>query len=290
MTLALSAVTNESAYFRHSSRANLSRSIAMDDHLNAPECSRIVFKALGPWFHNLHLPDGAQTAPDHFLGDFPSYKWKELAPLLPDDMSDWRVLDIGCNAGFYSIECARRGAQVVGIDSSDRYLEQARWAAGVFEVGDKIEYRRMQIHDLARTNEAFDLVLFLGVFYHLRYPLLALDTIASKVKRLLAFQTLTMPGALVSATVTDCDINQRAIMLHEGWPKMAFIEHSFAGDPTNWWAANHAGVVAMLHSAGFTVRDMPGAETYLCEPAKGWCDRDAQWNRDEYRAATGLSL
>ena len=36
---------------------------------------------LGPWFHNLHLPDGTETAPDHPLGDFPAFKWAELAPL-----------------------------------------------------------------------------------------------------------------------------------------------------------------------------------------------------------------
>ena len=65
-------------------------------------------KELSPWFHNLHLPDGTQTAPDHFLGDFPSYKWREIASCLPEDLTGWRALDIGCNAGFYSFELARR--------------------------------------------------------------------------------------------------------------------------------------------------------------------------------------
>src|SRR5918997_6765494 len=71
---------------------------------------------LGPWFHNLHLPDGTQTAPDHSLGDFPSFKWLEVAPHLPKDLTGWRALDIGCNAGFYTFELARRGARVTGID------------------------------------------------------------------------------------------------------------------------------------------------------------------------------
>src|SRR3954462_11362701 len=84
--------------------------------------------ALGPWFHNLHLPDGVQTAPDHPLGDFPSFKWRELAPALPADLTGWRALDIGCNAGFYSFELAGRGAEVVGIDLDEHYLRQARWA------------------------------------------------------------------------------------------------------------------------------------------------------------------
>ena len=60
--------------------------------------------ALGPWFHNLHLPDGAQTAPGHALGDFPAFKWAELAPHLPEDLRGWTALDIGCNAGFYNAQ------------------------------------------------------------------------------------------------------------------------------------------------------------------------------------------
>src|SRR4051794_30300316 len=53
--------------------------------------------ALGPWFHNLHFPDGVQTAPDHPLGDFPRFKWRQLEPALPKDLSGARVLDVGCN-------------------------------------------------------------------------------------------------------------------------------------------------------------------------------------------------
>ena len=79
-------------------------------------------RELAPWFHNLHLPGGVQTAPDHPLGDFPAFKWRELAGSLPGDLTGWRALDIGCNAGFYSFELARRGAEVLGIDLDERYL------------------------------------------------------------------------------------------------------------------------------------------------------------------------
>jgi hypothetical protein len=58
---------------------------------------RREIEALGPWFHNLHLPDGTQTALDHFLGgDFPAFKWREIAPVIPEKLKGWRVLDIGC--------------------------------------------------------------------------------------------------------------------------------------------------------------------------------------------------
>src|SRR3954447_17717795 len=86
-------------------------------------------QALGPWFHNLNL-GGVWTAPDHFLGDYPGAKFRRFAPHLPDDLHGKSVLDIGCNAGFYSIEMKRRGADhVLGIDSDERYLAQARLAS-----------------------------------------------------------------------------------------------------------------------------------------------------------------
>src|SRR5690606_9993462 len=87
---------------------------------------------LGPWFHNLHLPGGQMTAPGHSLGDFPRFKWDQLKEHVPEDLHSWRILDIGCNAGFYSFELAKRGAQVLGIDLDTHYLKQAQWAAKVY--------------------------------------------------------------------------------------------------------------------------------------------------------------
>ncbi|MFA5514967.1 MAG: TIGR04290 family methyltransferase [Desulfuromonadales bacterium] len=241
-----------------------------------------------PWFHNLHLPDGSQTAPEHVLGDFPAYKWREIGAHLPEDLSGWDALDIGCNAGFYSFELARRGAQVTAIDLNPHYLAQARWAAGQFGLENSIDFRLMQIYDLAGNRERFDLVLFLGVFYHLRYPLLGLDIVSSLARRLLVFQTLTMPGEEVIEP-TDQGIFERSAMEEAGWPKMAFIEKRLADDPTNWWAANHAGVEAMLRSSGLRVTARPGREVYLCEPDPENPSCIASWNRAEFDAATGVT-
>jgi tRNA (mo5U34)-methyltransferase len=248
--------------------------------------------ALGPWFHNLHLPDGSQTAPDHCLGDFPAFKWRQIAPFLPDDLSGWRALDIGCNAGFYSFELARRGAEVTGIDLDPRYLAQARWAAARMRLEKRVRFEQIQIYDLAPRKEEFDLVLFMGVFYHLRYPLLGLDIVAEKVRRLLVFQTMTLPGKEVVPTPdvagdSEEGLNHRAPLLAAGWPKMAFIEHSFNNDPTNWWVANHAGVEAMLRSSGFRILEYPGDEIYLCERDPENPPSTMTWNRAEYLAATG---
>src|SRR5690606_3869534 len=86
---------------------------------------------LGPWFHNLRL-NGIETAPDHFLGDYPARHWKTFQNVLPPDLRGWTVLDIGCNAGYFCIQLKQRGAdRVLGIDANPRYLAQARLAAAV---------------------------------------------------------------------------------------------------------------------------------------------------------------
>jgi tRNA (mo5U34)-methyltransferase len=244
-------------------------------------------KALDPWFHNLHLPDGTQTFPKHWLGDFPRFKWEQLAPHIPQDLSGWSCLDIGCNAGFYSFELAKRGAEVFAIDVDEHYLKQARWACKQFGMTDRVRFERMQVYDLVRHRQRFDLVLFMGVLYHLRYPMLGLDIVCQKVKQLMVFQTLTMPGKSVFENTYDADFDQRQLLARKGWPKMAFIEHRFAGDPTNWWAPNHAGVEAMLRSAGMKVAGRPGHELYLCEPDPTRPSCMTTWNIAEFRSATG---
>jgi tRNA (mo5U34)-methyltransferase len=243
--------------------------------------------ALGHWFHNLHLPGGTQTAPHHSLGDFPAYKWKHLSPHIPQDLTGWTVLDIGCNAGFYSFELARRGAQVTGIDSDAHYLAQAQWAAQQYGLQDRVTLRKMQVYDLADVTGTFDLVLFMGVFYHLRYPTLALDLVAQRVNKLMVFQTLTMPGKEVYTATDGLSFDDRQPMLEAGWPKMAFIEHTFAGDPTNWWAPNHAGVEAMLRASGLQVTRALPHELYLCAPDPAHPSSVTTWNTEELLSAIG---
>ncbi len=243
---------------------------------------------LGPWFHNLHLPNGEQTAPNHFLGDFPSFKWEQIEKYIPEDLTGWEVLDIGCNAGFYSIELAKRGANVLGIDVDPHYLRQAAWAAKQFGLEDKIELKQMQVYDVARLDRKFDLIWYMGVLYHLRYPLLSLDILSQKLRKMMVFQTLTMPGGKdAKETPEDFGINDRERMLDESWPKMAFIEKRMAGDLTNWWAPNHACIEAMMRSCGLKVTEQPGHEIYICE-ADEQLRQNQQWNQSEYLSAVGL--
>ncbi|HJS90742.1 MAG TPA: TIGR04290 family methyltransferase [Steroidobacteraceae bacterium] len=221
---------------------------------------------LGPWFHNLHLPDGTQTAPQHLLGDFPTVKWRQIAPWIPDDLTGCRALDIGCNAGFYSFELARRGATVTALDIEPRYLEQARWAARQFGLESQLTFRQASVYGLAGSRDRYDLVCFLGVLYHLRHPLLALDVVRGVTGGRLILQTLTMPGEEVLEPPQSIELGERELMRERGWPAMAFIEGRLEEDPTNWWAPSHACVEAMARAAGFRVVARPGHEIYLCEP------------------------
>lgn len=244
---------------------------------------RAEAERLAPWFHNLHLPGGVQTAEDHFLGDFPRYKWDIVAPHLPDDLEGWTALDVGCNAGYYSFELARRGARVTGVDHDEHYLKQARWAATRMGLEERVRFHRADVYDLGRSVERYDVVLFLGVFYHLRYPLLGLDAVARRVGRLLVFQSFTMPGDARLEDTRGYGLDEREVLRSPGWPMMAFIEHELQEDPTNWWAPSTSCVEAMLRSTGMRVLERPEREIYVCEPGSDFS------SAGELSAALGLA-
>src|SRR6185312_12778822 len=119
------------------------------------------------------------------------------AAWVPADLAGCRALDIGCNAGFYSFELARRGAEVTAIDIEPRYLEQARWAVRQFGLEARLRFRQASVYELVSARERFDLVCFLGVLYHLRHPLLALDVVRGVTGGRMILQTLTTPGEQV---------------------------------------------------------------------------------------------
>ncbi len=237
---------------------------------------------LGEWFHNINLK-GVQTAPNHFLGDFPRVKWEQLAQVFPQDMSGASVLDLGCNGGFYSIELKKRGAsRVVAVDVDDRYLNQARFAAEV--LGLEIEFEKRSIYDVDKISGQFDYVLFMGVFYHLRYPLYALDKVIKKVRGKLIFQTM-IRGSLVSPDLKeDYHFWNKKIFQDPDFPCMYFIEKKYAGDPTNWWIPNHGAMESMLRSSGLEIVAHPEPETWVCLPAG--VQRDGQYILDHELAGT----
>lgn len=218
----------------------------MQRGLMTPDEIQMRVRELGAWFHNMDLA-GVQTAPNHFLGDYPRIKWKRFAHVIPADLRGKSVLDVGCNAGFYSIEMKKRGAgRVVGIDTDDAYLDQARFAARVNGV--ELELRNLSVYDVDRLGERFDFVIFMGVLDHLRHPLLALDLLREHaVGDMLLFQSMLRGSPEVLRPA---------------------VEERFAGDPSNWWVPNRACAEAMLRTAGFEILEHPEEEVYLCRSTR----------------------
>jgi len=252
----------ERAFGSSSSGSSSSNPQGLKDELSVDQIQARIAE-LGEWFHNMSLR-GVMTAPNHFLGDYPSQKWRRFEHAVPADLRGKTVLDIGCNAGFYSIEMKRRGAaRVVGIDSDERYLAQARFAASV--LGAEIEFKNLSVYQVAELGERFDVVIFMGVLYHLRHPLLALDMLHRHVARdLVIFQSMLRGDASTEPFDADYPFWETGIFERPAYPKMFFVEKSYSHDPTNWWIPNAACAAAMLRNSGFLILDQPEPEVFVC--------------------------
>jgi len=127
----------------------------------------------------------------------------------------------------------------------------------------------MSVYDVAALREQFDVVLFLGVLYHLRHPLLALDLIREHVARdLFVCQSMQRGDAREEPLEQDYLFSETAVFERPTFPRLSFIEHHYAGDPTNWWVPNRACTAAMLRSAGFRIDANPEEEVFVCRAAQ----------------------
>jgi tRNA (mo5U34)-methyltransferase len=122
-------------------------------------------------------------------------------------------------------------------------------------------------------------VLFMGVLYHLRHPLLALDLICEHVaKDLVVFQSMQRGCTEVEPLDHDYPFEDELVFERPGFPQMYFIEHKYAGDPTNWWIPNRACVEAMLRSSGLEILSHPEREVYLCRVSRNISRNGAAFN------------
>lgn len=143
---------------------------------------------LGPFYHNIALPFGIATAPGQ---NTPARgaNWDKLLSALPDDLSGKTVLDIGCNAGAFSIEAKKRGAaRVVGFDYSEKFIDQARFCAEVLDLD--VEYSIAYVDDFLSRSEPFDVVIFVGVLYHLQDPVGTAKLVKRVTRNLCVLETV----------------------------------------------------------------------------------------------------
>lgn len=191
------------------------------------------------WFHRQELLPGLVTPgwSDPAIEKLPFYG-------MPDDLDGLRVLDIGCAEGFFSFEAERRGAaEVVAIDSfpdSVRRFNLCRAA-----LGSKATAYLCNVYDLSpRSFGTFDLVLFYGVLYHLRHPLLALEKILSVCRGTMLLQTAGYEEPAVAGTPW-AKFHPHGVQSgpsEEGKPLF---------DPTVFWLPNRECVRALTDCAGF---------------------------------------
>ena len=224
-------------------------------------------RELGWWYQDFELPSGVRTG----TGKPPSYKpderWRVIEPFVPDDLAGKSILDVGGNAGYFSIQMKLRGAgRCVLLEPYEEFVAQAKYAAESFRVDLEIVNEDVHTYCLT-TEERFDYVLFLGLFYHLKHPGLVLDRLAEMTKERIYFH---------SYSVGD-DNHPNFDPLHDhkasgeeiadpGFPHMKFIEGLYNDDPTNWWFPSHTALEPMMRSAGLEVVARPHAQLIVGRP------------------------
>jgi tRNA (mo5U34)-methyltransferase len=185
-------------------------------------------------YHTIELPDGSTLpglqSPDHM-------RWRLSLFPLPEDLRGRRVLDIGAWDGWFSFECERRGAEVVAVDcvALNTFMEAKEL------LGSRVEYLTLDVSELsARRLGTFDIVLFFGVLYHLRHPLLGLEKVVE----------LCTDTALVESFVIAPE--------HRTIPAvMEFYERiELGGQIDNWCGPSPEALLAMCRSAGFAQAEL----------------------------------
>jgi len=215
------------------------------------------------WYHRIELAPGLVTPGVH---DSPSGLRMLDALGLPRDCSGLRVLDVGCRDGFFAFELERRKATVVGLDYADPTVTGFSIAAEA--LGSRVEYRVGNIYDVSPERHGlFDLVLFLGVLYHLRNPILALDRL----------RTVTMPGALVFVETQICT---EAAVQGLGLPLWQFFPRdSLHGDATNKWAPNLPGLERVLEECQFEILQVVSVSDRAAVRARSVADNRLEYYR-----------
>ena len=199
-----------------------------------PETLRSQVEQL-TWYHSIDLGNGIITPGRG--NDKKRAEWLKL----PASFEGKSVLDVGAFDGFFSFEAERRGARRVLATDSFAWSESHHWASKrSFDLAknaldSKVEDLMIDVLELTPERVGmFDVVLFLGVLYHMKYPLLALERVASVTREMMIIETLVD-------------------MLNCSKPALAFYAgDEMFGDATNWHGPNPAAVKAMLHEVGFT--------------------------------------
>lgn len=217
---------------------------------DADEIRRLITEH-GRWWHEIEVAPGIVTPGD----DSNRMKLPILDALgFPASMRGLRALDIGCSDGYFSFEMERRGAQVVAID----FVPETHTGFATVRriLGSDVEYRMDNVYNLSpEAYGTFDVVLFMGVLYHLRKPLAALDSIRSVMKPGASLFVGTMMideyFLLPDGSVTTLEAVHPLLKTIPLW--QAYPRDTLNGDYTNCFAPNLRALEVALSEAQFAV-------------------------------------
>lgn len=190
-------------------------------------------------YHSFRLPDG-QLLEGAMPIEYQEDRWRWFA--LPEDLSGLKALDVGPWDGYFTFELERRGAEVTAIDYAD--LDTFRKLHGLFH--SRAKYLKLDVYDVSRDLLGeFDIVLLLGVLYHLKHPLLALERICSITKEICIIDTFVIdPEAFRQGTPSPI-------------PYAEFYERGeLGGQLDNWCGPTISQVQAWVRAAGFARADI----------------------------------
>lgn len=223
----------------------------MHARIDDPAEVRRLIAEHGRWWHEIEVAPGIVTPGD----DSNRLKLPLLDGLgLPADMTGLRALDIGCSDGYFTFEMERRGATVVAVDFVPEHYTGFATVRRI--LGSSAEYRMDNVYNLAPERYGtFDVVLFMGVLYHLRKPLAALDAIRSVMKEgarmfagtMMIDEYVQMPDGSVT-TLAALNPALTGIPLWQAYPG-----DSLNGDYTNCFAPNRRALEVALVEAQFRV-------------------------------------
>ena len=209
-------------------------------------------KRLEPWFHRIDLGDGIYTKTKSVMGepvDHPFGPWQTIQKLLPLDLSGKTLLDVGCNAGFYAFEAKRRGAmRVLGVDGQRQHVRQGLFVRKA--LGLEVEFRRMNVYELGpRAIGQFDITLALGLLYHLKHPILALENLYQVTRELLIIETAIMPPGQTPKSFDYSFSATTTVRLHP----LAYVENPPDAKEQifNWFLPGVDALTALLRNTGF---------------------------------------
>lgn len=188
---------------------------------------RSAIAAHSVWWHTIALPFGIMT-PGRVRQDM--HDW--IAQAIPADLSGSTVLDVGAWDGYYSFLAETRGASVLAIDADINPQGTAGFDIIRRLLGSKAEYKIMDVENIETLGKTFDVVFFLGVYYHLKNPFLTLEKLARITNSLLILE-----GHFIT---------------RGRQPMMRFYPRDeLGGDSSNWWAGNESSLISMLEVCGF---------------------------------------